>query len=114
MLPAPARGEIWLVDVNPTRGHEQAGTRPAVVISVDPFNHGPAGLVVILPLTTTQRGIPLHVLLDPPEGGLRQRSYVKCEDIRSVAAERLIQRWGTISGAALREIEDRLRILLGL
>ena len=114
MTKSPSRGEVWQVDLGKPKGHEQGFQRPALVVSVDEFNHGPAGLAVVLPLTTTHRGIPLHVLLDPPEGGLRQRSYVKCEDIRSVAAERLIQRWGTISGAALREIEDRLRILLGL
>jgi mRNA interferase MazF len=114
MLPPASRGEVWLVDLNPTRGHEPAGRRPAVVVSVDPFNHGPAGLAVVLPVTTTHRGIPLHVPLDPPEGGLRQRSFVKCEDIRSISAERLIQRWGAVSEPALREIEDRLRIRLGL
>jgi len=46
MTDKPARGEIWLVDLNPTRGHEQAGKRPALVVSVDLFNFGPAELVV--------------------------------------------------------------------
>lgn len=58
---APSRGEIWLVDLSPVRGHEPAGRRPALVISVDEFNHGPAGLVHVIPLTTKERGIPLHV-----------------------------------------------------
>ncbi|WP_198471546.1 type II toxin-antitoxin system PemK/MazF family toxin [Acetomicrobium sp. S15 = DSM 107314] len=39
----PSRGEIWLVDLNPLRGHEQAGRRPSLVISVNGFNYGPAG-----------------------------------------------------------------------
>lgn len=102
------------MDLNPVRGHEQAGRRPAVVVSVDPFNHGPAGLVVVVPLTTTWRGVPLHVAVDPPDGGVRQRSYAKCEDVRSVATERLLDRWGVLSAGTLGNIEDRLRILLGL
>ncbi|MGI6209653.1 MAG: type II toxin-antitoxin system PemK/MazF family toxin [Anaerolineae bacterium] len=67
----PSRGDIWLVDLGPTPGHEQAGRRPALVVSTDAFNQGPAGLVVVLPITTTERGIPLHVPVNPPEGGVR-------------------------------------------
>jgi len=113
-LPLPARGDIWLVDLNPTRGHEQAGRRPALVVSTNAFNQGPAGLVVVLPLTTTERDIPLHVSVLPPEGNVRQPSYVKCEDIRSVSVQRLVERWGMVSGATLAIVEDRLRILLEL
>ncbi len=112
--PEPSRGEIWVVDLSPTRGHEQAGVRPALVISVDPFNHGPAGLVVILPLTTRAKGIPFHVAIDPPEGGVRSRSYIKCEEMRPIARERMRERWGRVSAATLAAVEDRLRILLGL
>jgi mRNA interferase MazF len=54
------------------------------------------------------------VPVEPPEGGLRQRSYIKCEDIRSVATERLIEHWGTLSASTMAAVEDRLRILLGL
>jgi mRNA interferase MazF len=84
------------------------------VVSVDPFNHGPAGLVVLLPLTSIGKGIPFHVELNPPEGGVKVKSFIKCEDIRSVAKERLSRRWGMVSGTTLTAIEDRLRILLGL
>lgn len=110
----PRRGEVWLVDLSPTRGHEQAGVRPAVVVSADLFNSGPAGLVVVLPMTTTRRGIPLHVRVDPPEGGVRQQSFVKCEDIRSIANERLVERWDALSLGTMALIEDRLLILLDL
>ncbi len=112
--PGPARGEVWRVDLNPTRGHEQAGVWPALIVSVDLFNRGPVGLVVLLPLTTTARGVPLHVAVNPPEGGLRQRSFVKCEDIRSVSTARLIDCWGQLAPATMALVEDRLRILLGL
>lgn len=113
-MAAPVRGEIWMVDLNPTRGHEQSGRRPALVISVDTFNQGPADLVVILPLTTKFKGVSFHVEVVPPEGGLKERSYVKCEDVRSVAKERLINAWGRVSANTLAAVEDRLRILMNL
>lgn len=110
----PRRGEVWLVDLNPARGHEQAGKRPALVISVDLFNSGPAGLVVILPVTTKDKKIPLHVKISPPEGGVKVTSFVKCEDIRSVSTERLLAQLGEVSQDTIAAVEDRVRILLGL
>ena len=110
----PARGAVWLASLSPTRGHEQAGVRPVVIVSDDTFNSGPAGLLVVVPMTTTWRGVPLHVPIDPPEGGLRKRSMVKCEDIRSISVERLIEYWGSLSASTMSAIEDRLRILLRL
>lgn len=110
----PSRGEVWLVDLNPTRGHEQTGTRPGLVLSVDLFNHGPAGLVAMLPISTVARGIPFHVEMNPPEGGLKQKSFVKCEDVRSVAKDRLLRRYGTVSPRTMAAVEDRVRILLNL
>jgi len=108
----PSRGEIWTVELNPVRGHEQANARPALVISADQFNHGPAELVIIVPLTTRAKGIPYHVPINPPEGGVTSRSYAKCEDIRSVSIERLSRYWGTVTERVLEEVEDRLHILL--
>ena len=113
-MPDPVRGEIWTVDLDPTRGHEQAGKRPALVLSTDLFNEGPAGLVIVLPVTSKAKGIPFHVAIDPPEGGVKIRSFIKCEDIRSVATERLSKRWGGVSQATLDAVEDRVRILLDL
>ena len=113
-MPEPSRGEIWLVDLSPVRGHEQAGKHPGLVISVDEFNHGPAGLVVIIPITTKAKGIPFHVEVRPPAGGLDHLSFIKCEDVRSIAKERLLKRLGRIAAARVAEIEDRLRILHGL
>lgn len=114
-MPArPSRGEVWDVDLNPTRGHEQAGRRPALIVSTDRFNHGPAGLVVVLPMTTRPKGIPLHVEVDPPEGGVREKSFVKPEDVRAVSTERLGTRWGAVSAPTLAAVESRLRVLLEL
>ena len=113
-MSAPARGEVWLADLDPTRGHEQSGRRPVLVISEDIFNQGPAGLVIALPLTSTLRPIPSHVRLSPPEGGLRNESAVLCEAVRSISKDRLLRRWGAVGPATLRRIEDVLRILLRL
>ena len=110
----PSRSEIWFVDLNPVRGHEQAGKRPALVVSVDLFNSGPAELIVVLPVTTKEKGIPFHVKLNPPEGNLKTQSFVKCEDIRSISKNRLISRVGKISTVTMKAIEDRIRILLHL
>ncbi len=90
----PARGDVWMVDLNPTRGHEQRGTRPALVVSVDLFNARPAGLVVVLPITSKAKSIRTHVPVNPLEAGLTLPSDIKCEDIRSVSEERLIRRLG--------------------
>src|SRR5271156_4119165 len=86
MIPAaPARGQVWLVDLDPVRGHEQAGLRPALVVSVDQFNQTALGLAVVVPITSRTKDFPLHVRVDPPEGGLQVASFVKCEDMRSVS-----------------------------
>jgi mRNA interferase MazF len=113
-VPPVARGEIWLADLNPTRGHEQAGQRPCLVISVDLFNKGPAGLCVVLPVTTKKKDILWHVPVAPAESGLKLTSYVKCEDIRSISLERLSRRLGSVSAAVLYTIEYRISRLLGI
>jgi mRNA interferase MazF len=110
----PLRGEVWLVDLNPVKGHEQAGRRPALVISVDLFNQGGAELVVVLPITAQEKHIPLHVSLEPPEGGLEKASYIKCEDIRSISTGRLVAKLGAVTPKKLALVEDRIKILLGL
>jgi mRNA interferase MazF len=110
----PSRGDVWTIELDPVRGHEQAGRRPALIVSVNPFNQGPADLVVVLPITSKAKGVPLHVGVTPPEGGLKAPSYIKCEDIRSVSKQRLVKYVGRVSTETLREVEDRLAVLLGM
>jgi len=115
MSPLPNRGEIWLADLNPTRGHEQAGARSVLIISTNTFNHGPADLVFVLPLTRTDRRIPIHIPIDPPEGGVSARSYILCDALRSIAKDRLgPHAWGSVSAATLGKVADNLRILMDL
>jgi mRNA interferase MazF len=114
-VPVPSRGEIWLIDFDPTYGHEQAGRRPALIISDDRFNRSRAGLVFAIPLTTRQRGIPSHVAVSPPEGGLSVASFVKCEELRSLSTARLVEGpWGTVSLQTIAAVEERIRLLLAL
>ena len=110
----PDRGDIWDVDFNPTRGREQAGHRPALIVSVNPFHHGPAELLVAIPLTRSDKKIRWHVAVKPPEGGLTGVSYLKCEDVRSLSRSRLTHFRGRVSPKTMAEVEDRLKILLGL
>ena len=113
-MSAPGRGEVWDADFGATRGREQAGIRPALIISVDAFNQSAADLVFAIPITTTVKLVRSHVSVKPPEGGLSQPSFIKCEDARSMSMQRLIKQRGSVSVATLLAVEDRLRMLLGL
>lgn len=109
------RGEVWLADLKPTRGREQTGQRPVLIVSVNPFNHSGAGLVIAVPFTTRKRGIPTHIEVRPPDGGLREPSFAMCEQVRSIATDRLApQPFGRVPPAVLHVVEDRLRLLLDL
>jgi len=113
-MKTPLRGEVWLADVNPTRGREQAGRRPVLVLSEDLFNQGPAGLVIVLPMTSTIRPVPTHVRIAPPEGGVKHTSAILCEAVRSISSDRLLERWGAVTPPTMDGIEDCMRILLRL
>jgi mRNA interferase MazF len=113
-MAGPFRGEVWNANLDPTRGREQAGKRPVLVVSTDRFNEGPADLVIVAPITSKGKGIPWHVSVSAGEGGLRTESYIMCEMIRCVSRERLARRLGEVSAATLVEVETRLRILLEL
>jgi mRNA interferase MazF len=96
------------------QGREQMGRRPVLVVSVDQINHGPAGLSVVVPFTTRDRGLPLHVVVDPPEGGLSEHSVLMTEQIHAADNTRFTQLVGRVSDQTLRQVEDRLRIVLDL
>ena len=110
----PRRGEIWLVDFGEPVGREQAGIRPAVIVSTDALNEGPSGVVLVVPLTSTRRQLPSHVEVEPGESGLDLPSYAKCEDVKSVSERRLVDRLGVSSPEPMFEIGRVLRYLLEL
>ena len=70
------RGEVWLVNFDSTRGREQAGKRPALVVSTNGFNKSPAELVVVIPITSKDKKIPWHVPIEPPEGGAKTKNFI--------------------------------------
>ena len=113
----PSRGEIWLCDLGSARGHEQAGQRPVLVLSDDAFNGGPAGLVIVVPLTSKlgkSKYIPAHIPVTPPEGGVKTPSVILCDQLRTLSKDRLGKAaWGMVSAATLADVEKAARLLLG-
>lgn len=110
----PSRGEVWQVNLSPVRGREQAGSRPAMILSVDKLNHGPADLVIVVPITKVNKAIPTHVPVPRGEAGLDMDSFIKCEDLRSVSQERLIRYRGELTYPRIEQVQVIVRILLGL
>jgi mRNA interferase MazF len=108
------RGEVWLVDFGEPVGREQSGRRPAVIMSADALNVSRAGVVIVVPTTTTHRGLPSHVEIEPGVSGLDQVSYAKCEDVKSISEQRLITRLGTVTDIILFTISRILRFLLDI
>lgn len=108
------RSEIWLVDFGEPVGREQSGRRPAVVVSADPLNDSRAGVVIVVPTTITDRGLPPHIEIEPGESGLDEVSYAKCEDVKSISEQRLITRLGTVTDVITFEIGRVLRFLLDI
>ena len=111
-MPAARQGEVWFADLEPTRGREQAGRRPVLVISVDQLGTGPSELALVVPLTRTSRPSPLYVPIEPPEGGVREPSHAMPEMVRSLRRGRLVDRWGRVSADALESVIARVGLLM--
>ncbi len=106
---------MWVVDLDPTVGREQAKTRPCLIVSADAFNESGAELVLAAPITPKASGrIPWHVEVRAGEGGLRRGGHVMCEAVRSVSKERLKERWDTADDYTLRLVADKLMVLFDL
>lgn len=110
----PVRGEVWDVSLDPTVGHEQGGRRPALVVSVDQLNQGQSGLVIVVPISSKGKQVRSHVAIEPEEGGLKTKSFAKCEAIRSISTERLGRRRGSVSTGTMDQVAYCLRVLLAL
>jgi mRNA interferase MazF len=106
------RGEVWLADFGNPIGREQAGRRPAVVVSANDFNDQGSGVVIVVPTTSTRRGLGTHVEIEPGESGLLHTSYAKCEDVKSISEERLMNRLGAVGAETSFAIGRVLRFLL--
>ncbi len=108
----PKRGEVWLAALDPVAPGEQGGTRPVLVVSTDAFNAWPVGLVIVVPITTRDRGFTHHVLV--AGGGLDRRSFAMPEYVRSVARRRLRRRLGAAEHSTLTTVDDWLRRFTGI
>jgi len=113
------RGEIRLVDLEPTRGAEADKRRPAVVVSNDGANGAAArlarGVVTIVPVTSSvARVYPFQVELTASETGLRVDSKAQAEQIRSVAVERVGPLVGVVPPMVMEALDEALRLHLAL
>jgi mRNA interferase MazF len=106
------RGDIVWADLSPTRGHEQAGQRPVVVMSQDIFNER-SGTVIAMAITSQEQhaGYPLTLEL-PGELGLAKRSWVKISQVRTLSSERLGKRIGRASPEVLDQLVEGLNEII--
>lgn len=113
------RGDICLVDLDPSRGTEARKTRPAVVVSNDGAN-GTAlrlgrGVVTVVPVTSNvERVYPFQVALPAAMTGLDRDSKAQAEQVRSVDVTRVLGRLGAVPGPLLAQLDDALRLHLSL
>jgi len=100
------RGEVWLADLNPTRGSEQAGTRPVLILQNNSINRFTITFLGI-PLTTNLRraSLPTCVRLSQGEGGLANDSVALCHQLRVLDKLRLRRRLGSVSDQTMAAIE---------
>jgi mRNA interferase MazF len=106
------RGEIRWADLNPVRGHEQAGSRPVLILSHDVFNDR-SGTVIALALTSQPQraGFPLTHELQSPK--LPKRSWVKISQIRTLSVERIGARLGRAAPEELAQVIEGLNEIIG-
>src|SRR5437870_6806035 len=106
------RGEIRWADLNPTRGREQAGQRPVLILSQDVFNDR-SGTVIAVALTSQPQraGFPLTLAL--PSKGLPKKSWVKISQIRTLAVERIGKVIGRASPEEVAQVVEGLNEISG-
>lgn len=112
----PRRGEIYLVALDPTVGHEIKKIRPALVIQNDITNEF-LRTTIVAPITSTVR-IPLsptHVLIEKgAPSGLDTTSVALCEQIRTIDQLRLVKTIGHIDPNLVPEVDEAIAITLGI
>ena len=106
------RGEIRWADLNPVRGHEQAGLRPVLILSHDVFNER-SGTVIAFALTSQPQRAGFPLTLELHARGLPKRSWVKISQIRTLAVERMGQLIGRASPEELTQVVEGLNEIIG-
>ena len=110
-FPIPRRGHVGRVSLDPTVGHEVKKTRPAVIVTSDVYNaHN--WVVIVMPLTTRASAEYDQVLIDPPEGGLTNRSATLPDQVRAVDRARLVDKLGTLTAETMKRVDRSLRIVM--
>jgi mRNA interferase MazF len=106
------------VDFSPGRGSEQLGQRPALILQNDAGNQNARyPNTVVLAMSTHGKPIPFHIRIAPsPENGLREVTFVKCEQILTLSKERLLGRGplGCLSTTEMRKVEIAVKLSLAL
>lgn len=110
----PRRGEIWLLDWSTARGSEQAGFRPALIVQTDAANTNPRyPNTIVLAISTKAKQVPFHILIEPTsKNGLTDISFVKCEQVLTVAKDRLVRRLGVVADEVLQQVNRAVRLVL--
>lgn len=106
------RGEIRWADLNPARGHEQAGLRPVLIISNDVFNER-SGTVIAAALTSTSPRAGFPLTLELAQGQLPKPSWVKISQIRTLAVERIGAKLGNAAPEELSQVIEGLNEIIG-
>ena len=110
-----ANGTVVLVDLEPTQGHEQQGTRPCVVVSDEAVNSNQRfPLLAVVPVTGTSAKGALYQDLAPGASGLNKPSTALVDQVRSIDKQRIRRRYGQVSAAELEAINKGLCLYLGL
>jgi len=112
----PRRGDLYLVEFDPARGHEIQKTRPALIIQNDIGNqYSRVTIVAAITSRLSPAPYPVEVIVAASkENGLAVPSAILLSQIRSVDRERLVKRLGTLDAPAMRLVDRALRISLGL
>lgn len=101
------RGDVYWADLDPVRGHEQAGRRPVLVISVDPFNNR-SGTVIAMAITSKPGNVGLPLSLPLPPRILAKPSWVRISQVRTISIERLEKKLGRVGDEFLSEVIEGL------
>ena len=109
------RGTVVLVSLDPTKGHEQRGARPCVVVT-DPAVSSDQRfpMIAVVPLTGTPGEGALYPALRPGPSGLRQPSWALIDQLRAVDKRRVTRVFGVIPDDELAAVDDGMRLFLGL
>jgi len=109
------RGAVVLVQLDPTRGHEQRGTRPCVVVSdTDVTEDQRFPLLAVVPISSTAGEGALYPPLDPGRSGLRRASFALVDQIRSIDKRRVTGVFGRLTAGELAKVDEGLALFLGL